>query len=115
MPQIIMGPDINQSALLIVDMQNDFVHSDGGFAHRARENPDAKIALPFLMGTIPQVKGLADAFRKAGRPVVYIAHRLKPDIPMLPFPIGARHPGKPAAAIVPSLSRAPGAPRSSTS
>ena len=31
------GPDIKTSALIIVDMQNDFVHPEGGFAHRARE------------------------------------------------------------------------------
>lgn len=50
------GPDFAQSALIIVDMQNDFVHPDGGFAHRAREEPEAKIDMPFLMSTIPQVK-----------------------------------------------------------
>jgi hypothetical protein len=33
------GPDIGKSALVIVDMQNDFVHPDGGFAHLARERP----------------------------------------------------------------------------
>jgi nicotinamidase-related amidase len=76
---LVAGPDITKSALVIVDMQNDFVHPEGGFAYRARENPDAKIDLPFLMGTIPHVKRLADAFRKAGRPVIYIAHVLKPD------------------------------------
>ena len=42
--------------------------------------------MPFLMGTIPQVKRLADAFRKAGRPVVYIAHVLKPDYSDAQFP-----------------------------
>jgi len=72
-------PDIARSALLIVDMQNDFVHPDGGFSHIAREHPEAKIDMPFLMGTIPQATRLAEAFRKAGRPVVYIAHVLKPD------------------------------------
>lgn len=80
------GPDITKSALVIVDMQNDFVHPEGGFAHRARENPEAKIDLPFLMGTIPYVRRLADAFRKAGRPVVYIAHVLKPDYSDAQFP-----------------------------
>jgi nicotinamidase-related amidase len=80
------GPDIERSALIIVDMQNDFVHPDGGFAHRARENPEAKIDMPFLMGTIPQVNRLADAFRKAGRPVVYVAHVLKPDYSDAQFP-----------------------------
>ena len=33
--------------------------------------------MPFLMGTIPQVKRLADAFRKAGRPGVL--HRARPE------------------------------------
>jgi Isochorismatase family len=45
----------------------------------AREHPKAQIDLPFLIGTIPNVKRLADAFRAAGRPVVYLAHVLKPD------------------------------------
>ena len=40
-------PGIARSALLIVDMQNDFLHPDGGFAHLARENPDAKIDMEF--------------------------------------------------------------------
>jgi nicotinamidase-related amidase len=48
-----MGPDISRSALIIVDMQNDFLHQDGAFAHAAREHPEAKIDMPFLMGTIP--------------------------------------------------------------
>jgi len=80
-----MGPDIRKAALIIVDMQNDFVHPDGAFAQRARENPD-KIDMKFLSGTIPHVKKLADAFRKAGRPVVYIAHVLKPDYSDAQFP-----------------------------
>jgi len=80
------GPDIARSALIIVDMQNDFVHPEGGFAHRARENPEALIDMPFLMGTIPQVKKLADAFRKASRPVIYIAHVLKSDYSDAQFP-----------------------------
>jgi ureidoacrylate peracid hydrolase len=81
-----MGPDIAKSALVIVDMQNDFVHPEGGFAMNAREHPAARIDMPFLMGTIPQVKRLADAFRKSGRPVVYVAHVLKPDYSDAQFP-----------------------------
>lgn len=75
----IMGPEIDKSALIIVDMQNDFVHPDGGFARIARENPDAGIDMPFIIGTIPQVKRLAAVFREVGRPVIYIAHVLKAD------------------------------------
>jgi ureidoacrylate peracid hydrolase len=81
-----IGPDISKSALIIVDMQNDFVHPEGGFAHLAREMPEAKIDMQSLMATIPQVKRLADAFRRAGRPVVYVAQVLKPDYSDAQFP-----------------------------
>ena len=86
MPQPNLGPDIATSALVIVDMQNDFLHPDGGFAHRARENPEAQIDMPFLTGTIPYAQRLAAAFRKAARPVVYVAHVLKPDYSDAQFP-----------------------------
>src|ERR1700674_637730 len=81
-----IGPDIQKSALLIVDMQNDFPHRDGSFGHIAREHPEARIDMPFLVGTIPHVSRLAIAFRAAGRPVVYIAHVLKPDYSDAAFP-----------------------------
>lgn len=79
-------PEIDRSALIIVDMQNDFVHEDGAFAHRAREKPELGIDMPFLAGTIPPIARLADAFRRAGRPVIYIAHVLKPDYSDAAFP-----------------------------
>lgn len=84
------APDIVKSALIIIDMQNDFVHVDGGFARRARANPEARIDLPFLMGTIPYVKRLVDAFRAAGRPVVYVTHVLKADYSDAQFPYWRR-------------------------
>lgn len=83
---VTFGPEMGKSALIIVDMQNDFLHPDGGFGHIAREMPEAGIDMPFLMGTIPHVKQLIDAFRKAGRPVVYVAHVLKPDYSDAQFP-----------------------------
>jgi len=42
--------------------------------------------VPFLVGTIPHVKRLADAFRAASRPVVYVAHILKLDYSDAAFP-----------------------------
>lgn len=86
MQAVSKGPDIDRSALLIVDMQNDFLHRDGSFSHIAREHPEANIDMRFLVGTIPNVKGLADAFRAAGRPVVYLAHVLKTDYSDAAFP-----------------------------
>ncbi|MDB5404134.1 MAG: hypothetical protein QOD93_5726 [Acetobacteraceae bacterium] len=89
-----MGSEIGKSALIIVDMQNDFVHAEGGLAYRARENPGAAIDLPFMMSTIPRAKQLATAFREAGRPVIYLAHVVKPDYSDAQFPFWRlTHPG----------------------
>ena len=82
MPAENMGADIARSALIIVDMQNDFLHRDGSFAQTAREHPEARIDLPFLAGTVPYVRRLADAFRAARRPVVYIDTCSSPTIRM---------------------------------
>jgi len=46
-------------------MQSDFLDRDGSFSHSARDHPEAKVDMPFLIGTIPNVKRLADAFRAA--------------------------------------------------
>jgi hypothetical protein len=61
MPVVGKGPEIDKSALIIVDMQKRFPAPDGNFSHIAREHPEANIDLPFLIGTIPNVKRLADA------------------------------------------------------
>jgi ureidoacrylate peracid hydrolase len=78
--------EIDRSALIIVDMQNDFLHQDGSFGHIALDHPEFNIDMPFLTGTIPNVKRLADAFRAVERPVVYLAHVLKPDYSDAAFP-----------------------------
>ena len=80
------GAEIDRSALIIVDMQNDFLHRDGSFGRISRQHPEFNIDMPFLAGTIPNVRRLADAFRAAGRPVVYLAHVLKPDYSDAAFP-----------------------------
>jgi ureidoacrylate peracid hydrolase len=79
-------PEIDRSALIIVDMQNDFLHRDGSFGHIALEHLEFNIDMPFLTGTVPNVKRLADAYRAAERPVVYLAHVLKPDYSDAAFP-----------------------------
>jgi nicotinamidase-related amidase len=55
------GPDISTSALIIVDMQNDFVHEDGGFAQRARAYPERGWDIPFVMSAVPPTRRLLDA------------------------------------------------------
>ena len=36
------GPEIDRAALIVVDMQNDFVHPEGAFAQRARVARDER-------------------------------------------------------------------------
>jgi nicotinamidase-related amidase len=51
--------DSKNSALIVVDMQNDFVRSG------------APLEVPSALGTVPAQKALIDAFRKRNLPVVY--------------------------------------------
>ena len=86
MPTNDTGADISRSALVIVDMQNEFLHKDGNFPNIAREHPEFGFDIPFLQGTIAPVSRLANAFRTAERPVIYVAHVLKPDYSDAAFP-----------------------------
>jgi nicotinamidase-related amidase len=79
------GPQFAAWALLVVDMQNDFLHAEG-FTFQTRRKPEAQSDMSFLAGTIPQVKRLTDAFRSRGRPVVYLAHMLRRDYSDAQFP-----------------------------
>ena len=49
----IKRPNIEKSTLLLVDLQNDFLHRRGELqryrSHIARENPDAQIEMPLLI------------------------------------------------------------------
>jgi nicotinamidase-related amidase len=42
--------------------------------------------MPFLMSTIPHMKRLGEAFRRGGRPVVYVTQVLRPDYSDAAFP-----------------------------
>jgi nicotinamidase-related amidase len=65
--------------MIIVDMQNDFVHPEGGIAFRAAENPAQASTYHSYRAPIPHVKQLAGALRAAGRPVVYVTHVVRAD------------------------------------
>jgi nicotinamidase-related amidase len=70
----IMGPDIARSALIIIDMQNDFLHPDGSFANAARERPEANIDMPFLVGTIHYAR--SSMSRTCSRPITQMRRGL---------------------------------------
>lgn len=80
------GPDITRSALVVVDMQNDFLHPEGAFGVMAKDHPERQIDMQFLASTIPTTRRLIEAFRRAGRPVIYLAHVLKADYSDAAFP-----------------------------
>ena len=80
------GPEIENSALIIVDMQNDFVHPDGVFGLMAKQNPERNIDHEFLASPTPRIQALAAAYRDTGRPVIHIAHVLAPDYSDAAFP-----------------------------
>ncbi len=88
----VVGTDITKSALIIVDMQNDFIHADGVFAKIAKRNTELSIDHEFLASPIANVKKLAEGFREACRPVLYVVHVLKPDYSDAAFPYW-RHAG----------------------
>jgi nicotinamidase-related amidase len=77
-----MKPDFSKSALIIVDMQNDFL-KPGGYFSRLGERPEftdlwnSQQAL--VTQAITDIRQLAQAMRAAVRPVVYVQHVLRED------------------------------------
>src|SRR5712692_5167283 len=69
--------DLGTTALLIVDMQNDFLHPDGWFAARGID------AAP-VAAVVPAVDRLAAALRHAGIPVIWLNWGVRPDRANLP-------------------------------
>ncbi|MEZ5657497.1 MAG: cysteine hydrolase [Burkholderiaceae bacterium] len=65
-------PDPRKSALLIIDLQNDFLHPDGAYA-RGGQADAAMAALP------ARLRPLAQAFKQAGGMVVASRFTLWPD------------------------------------
>lgn len=71
--------DISRSGLIIVDMQNEFVHPEGWFVRlRGRDYQTETI--------VPNIQRLSLAARNVGRPVIYIQHVLRSDYLDATFP-----------------------------
>ena len=63
---------LEHAALIIVDMQNDFIHDDGFVRKSSREIGVPSSSLDLLNKPIPNIKRLAEGFRKNGLNVIYI-------------------------------------------
>jgi len=70
--------DVARSALIIIDMQNDFLDENGWFA--AVRN--AEVAP--LGGIIPRINALSSAFRGQGAPVIHLNWGVRADVANLP-------------------------------
>jgi nicotinamidase-related amidase len=57
-----MEPDISCGALIIVDMQNDFLHPDGAFGQRARRQPERLAGMSLLAGDDPNGEAVIERF-----------------------------------------------------
>jgi ureidoacrylate peracid hydrolase len=79
-----------KQALLIVDMENDVI-KEGGYNHSLVKDGIIPIDFEFYASPIPNVKRLAEAFRAAGKPVIYITLELRPDYSDACFPYWRMH------------------------
>ena len=64
--------NLENAALIIVDMQNDFIHDNGFVRKPSQEAGIPKSSLDLLKIPIPNIKKLAECFRKNGKEVIYI-------------------------------------------
>lgn len=60
-----------RAALIVVDMQNDYTHPDGYYAHKG-------LNLSFIQETVEPIRQLAAAAREAHVPVIYTQHTILP-------------------------------------
>jgi ureidoacrylate peracid hydrolase len=65
--------ELDKTALIVVDMQNDF-GSEGGMFHRAGIN------IAPIQAIVPNIASVIDAARIAGLPVIYIKMQFEPDM-----------------------------------
>jgi len=64
--------NLEDTALIIVDMQNDFIHPDGFVRRYSQGIGVPTSSLDRLRAPIPYIKTLADFFRKNRKEVIYI-------------------------------------------
>ncbi|MEP2639895.1 isochorismatase family cysteine hydrolase [Roseobacter sp.] len=70
--------DMARCALMIIDMQNDFLNDRGWFA--TSRNADVSC----LSDVVGQINALSGAFRQIGSPVIHINWAVRPDAANLP-------------------------------
>ena len=79
--------DLEKAALIIVDMQNDFIH-DKGFVRKSSEGIGVPAeSLDLLKKPIPFIQRLAESFRTNGKDVIYIYTAWEKDYSDIALPL----------------------------
>jgi ureidoacrylate peracid hydrolase len=65
--------ELDETALIVVDMQNDF-GSEGGMFHRAGIN------IASIQAIVPNIARVLEAARIAGLPIIYVKMQFAPDM-----------------------------------
>jgi len=79
--------NLEDTALIIVDMQNDFIH-ENGFVRKSSQGigiPDS--ALEQMKSPIPYIKKLAECFRENKKEIIYIYTAWQPDYSDIALPL----------------------------
>jgi nicotinamidase-related amidase len=79
--------DSKTVALIIVDMQNDFLHPDGFVPRYSHEIGVPENSFELLRQPIPFINKLADFFHGYAKPVVYVYTAWKPDYSDVAIPL----------------------------
>ena len=79
--------DMEHAALLIIDMQNDFIHQDGFVKKSAQGIGVPEDAFELLKTPIPYIRQLAQGFRSTGRNVIYVYTAWQPDYSDVALPL----------------------------
>lgn len=75
--------DVSATALVVVDMQNDFLHPEGWFAARGVDSAP-------VMAVVPAVERLTKTIRAAGVPVIWLNWGVRPDRANIPATFAAK-------------------------
>jgi ureidoacrylate peracid hydrolase len=79
--------DMEHVALLIIDMQNDFIHPDGFVRKSSQGIGVAEDSMELLKTPIPCIKQLSQKFRATGRDVIYVYTAWQPDYSDIALPL----------------------------
>jgi ureidoacrylate peracid hydrolase len=92
--------DVERVALIIVDMQNDFIHDDGFSGTYAEGGVNMKDRLKLLRAPVPNIKRLAEHFRRNKKEVVHIYTACERDYSDVAMPLKTIAKAKEAGALV---------------